>query len=268
MKEMSPFLATDGEAYELQMGRWSRRLAPLLIDFAAVNRATRVLDVGCGTGNLSVSLARNPDIESIVGIDLSPAYIEYAKRSNDNTRLIFEVGDACVLPFPDAHFDHSFSMLALQFTPDVELAIREMRRVTRSGGTVAAATWDTRGGFVSFRIILDTAAMLDPRGHATRAHAYTRFLSRPGELINAWREAGLGDVVQDMRTIRMDFVSFEDFWAPVDGSEGPLAEFVASLEGATKLKLRDAVRSAYLDGESNGPRSYAATAWVVKGKVV
>ncbi len=75
-------------------------------------------------------------------------------------------------------------------------------------------------------------------------------------------------MVQDMRTIRMDFVSFEDFWAPAEGSEGPVAEFIGSLEGAVKSNLRDAVRSAYLDGESDGPRSYAATAWVVKGKVV
>jgi len=265
---MSPFLATDGDAYELQMGRWSRRLAPLLIDFAGISRANRVLDVGCGTGSLSVCLARSPDIGSVRGIDLSPAYIEYAKRGNDDPRLDFEVGDACALPFADAHFDHSFSMLALQFTPDIGLAVREMHRVTRSGGTVAAATWDTRGGFVAFRIVFDTAAMLDPRGHATRARAYTRLLSRPGELAHAWRAAGLDDVVQDMRTIRMDFVSFEDFWAPAEGSEGPVAEFVGSLEVAVKSNLRDAVRSAYLDGESDGPRSYAATAWVVKGKVV
>src|ERR1700753_1427428 len=129
--EMSRFLATGGDAYELQMGRWSRRLAPLLIDFAGIRRGRRVLDVGCGTGNLSICLSRNPDIGSVNGIDLSPAYIDHAKSRNDNARLSFEVGDACALPFADAHFDHSVSMLALQFTPDIGLAVREMRRVTR-----------------------------------------------------------------------------------------------------------------------------------------
>jgi SAM-dependent methyltransferase len=265
---ISPFLATDGGAYELQMGRWSRRLAPLLIDFAGIGRASRVLDVGCGTGNLSVALACNPGIGSVSGIDLSPVYIEHAKGENDDDRLNFQVGDACALPFADAHFDHSLSMLALQFTPNIGLAVCEMRRVTRPGGMVAAATWDTRGGFVAFRMIFDAAAMLDPRGHAARARAYTRLLSRPGELAQAWCEAGLIDAVQDMRTIRMDFVSFEDFWAPAQGSEGPVAEFVGSLGAAAKSRLRDAVRSAYLDGDADGPRSYAATAWVVKGKVL
>ena len=89
------------------------------------------------------------------------------------------------------------------------------------GRTVAAATWDTRGGFVAFRIIFDAAAMLDSLGHVARARAYTRPLSRPGELAHAWHEAGLIDVVQDMRTIRMDFASFVDFWAPAEGTEGP-----------------------------------------------
>ena len=75
------------------------------------------------------------------------------------------------------------------------------------------------------------------------------------------------NVVQDMPTIRMDFADVTDFWTPAEGGEGPVAEFVGSLDGAARSKLRDAVRSAYLDGEADGLRSYAATAWVVKGEV-
>jgi SAM-dependent methyltransferase len=259
------FLANDGDAYELQMGRWSWRLALPLIDFAGIDRAARVLDVGCGTGNLAICLARNPAIGSVIGLDLAPSYIEHAKRGNCDSRLTFEVGDACALQFADAYFDHSLSMLALQFAPDADLAIREMKRVTRPGGTVAAATWDTRGGFVALRMIFDAAAILDPRGQEARARAYTRPLSRPGNLAQAWRAAGLNDVAQDTRTIRMDYVSFADFWAPACGSEGPIAAFVGSLDSAAKTRLHDAVQRAYLDGEPDGPRSYAATAWVVRG---
>jgi SAM-dependent methyltransferase len=69
---MQTFLANDGDAYELQMGRWSQRLAPLLIDFAGIDRCARVLDVGCGTGNLAVCLAGNPAIGSVTGLDLAP----------------------------------------------------------------------------------------------------------------------------------------------------------------------------------------------------
>jgi len=263
----STFVSSDGDGYELQMGRWSRRLAPLFIEFAGTTGAMRCLDVGCGTGNLSFCLAQNLEVVSVSGVDLSLAYIEHARAQNQDARLDFQVGNACALPFVDASFDHSLSMLTLQFIPQAHLAVHEMVRVTRSGGTVAAATWDARGGFVAYRMILDTAAMLDCKGREFRARACTRPMNSPGELVRAWRGAGLVEVVQDMLTIRMDFASFADFWAPNEGTEGPVAEYARTLGTEARAKLRDMVRLAYLDGETDGPRSYAATAWVVKGRV-
>jgi SAM-dependent methyltransferase len=267
MAVSSTFVAADGDGYELQMGRWSRRLAPLFIQFAGIAGAKRILDVGCGTGNLSYALAQNPEIGGVRGLDFSPVYIEHAKRQNGDNRIDFQVGDACALPFPDASFDHTLSMLVLQFIPEAHLAVREMRRVTQPGGIVAAATWDTRGGFVSYRMIFDTAAMLHQSGRERRAKAYTRPMTRPGDLARAWRDAGLINVVDDMLTIRMDFVSFADFWAPAEGKDGPVADYVGTLDVDAKARLQDAVEQAYLDGDPDGARSYAATAWVVKGNV-
>jgi SAM-dependent methyltransferase len=263
----STFASGDGVGYELQMGRWSRRLAPLFIDFAGIVGAEAVLDVGCGTGNLSVCLAQNPAIGVVRGVDLSAAYIEHAKRQCGDARVIFEVGDACALPFRDAAFDHALSLLVLQFIPLPDVAIREMRRVTRPGGTIAAATWDTGGGLVTHRMIFDAAAMLARDGTAVRAEAYGRRMRRPGELAAAWRRAGLVEVVQETLTIRMDFACFADFWAPGEGRDGPVAAYVRTLDLDAKWRLRDVVEASYLEGEPDGPRSYAATAWVVKGKV-
>jgi ubiquinone/menaquinone biosynthesis C-methylase UbiE len=267
MIDASTFIATSGEGYELQMGRWSRRLSPMLIDFAGLTRAKEVLDVGCGTGSLSFCLVQNPQITNVLGLDFSPAYIEHASRKNLDTRLAFQLGDARELPFSDNSFDHSLSMLTLQFIPQADLAVREMRRVTRRGGTVAATTWDTRGGFVAFRMVFDAAAILDRSANELRGRAYTRPMSRPGELARAWCNAGFTDVTQDMLTIRMEFSSFADFWAPAEGQDGPVAQYVATLDVEAKTTLRHAVRMAYLDGEQDGIRSYAATAWAVKGKV-
>jgi SAM-dependent methyltransferase len=267
MAVSSTFVAADGDGYELQMGRWSRLLAPRFIAFAGIDCGERVLDVGCGTGNLSFSLGKNPRIGAVVGVDFSSAYVAHAQAKVSDPRLNFEVGDACALSFADASFDHSLSMLVLQFIPQAEVAVREMCRVTRPGGTVAAATWDARGGFVFYRMFFDTAALLDPAANERRARAYTRPMSRPGELEVLWRQSGLIDVVQDMITIRMEFASFEDFWAPMEGRDGPLADYVGSLSSEMKATVRDAVERAYLDGEADGPRSYAATAWVVKGIV-
>ena len=107
----SIFLASDGDGYELQMGRWSRRLAPKFIEFAGIKNTERVLDVGCGTGSLTSTLALNPDIRGIQGVDFSAPYIEHAKRNNSGSRIQFQVGDACALPFGDKEFDHTLSML-------------------------------------------------------------------------------------------------------------------------------------------------------------
>jgi SAM-dependent methyltransferase len=267
MAVSSTFLASDGDGYELQMGRWSRRLAPKFIEFAGVKEADSVLDVGCGTGSLTSTLALNPDIRSLHGIDFSAAYIEHARRENSGSRIQFQVGDACALPFGDREYDHSLSMLVLQFIPQPETAISEMRRVTRPGGTVAAATWDSRGGFVWARMFWDTAAMLDTEANKRRARTQSRPMTRPGDLERAWRASGLTDVVQDMLTIRMDFASFDDFWAPMDGKDGPYADYVRTLTPEKKALFREKLQLAYVDGEADGPRSYAATAWAVKGKV-
>lgn len=262
----STFNSADGAGYERLMGRWSRRLAPLLIDFAGVGRG-RVLDVGCGTGNLALALAANPAISGVEGIDFSAVYVEYARTRTEDSPLSFQTGDACALPFATGAFDHALSMLVLQFIPRAETAVAEMRRVTRPGGTVAAATWDTRGGLLFYRLFFDTAAVIDPQANTRREKLYVRPLTRPGELARAWHAAGLTDIVDGTLTIRMDFDSFADYWAPFDGKDGPIADYVGTLDASTKARVRDAVRLAYVDGEADGPRSYAATAWVVKGKV-
>src|SRR5689334_15283228 len=111
------------------MGRWSRRLAPLFIDFTGVTAGGNVLDVGCGTGSLTFALAQNDEIRGVRGLDFSPVYVAYARRRSTDPRIEFQTGDACALPFPDASFDHALSMLVLQFIPQPERAVREMRRV-------------------------------------------------------------------------------------------------------------------------------------------
>jgi SAM-dependent methyltransferase len=267
MAVSSTFVATDGDGYERVMGRWSRRLAPLFIEFAGISEGARVLDVGCGTGSLTFALAGNPAIASVRGLDFSPVYVEHAARRNTDSRVEFQEGDACALPFETGYFDHALSMLVLQFIPQADIAVEEMRRVTRPGGTVAAATWDTRGGLIVYRLLFDTAAAIDPQANQRRARVCTRPLTRPGELARAWHKAGLADVVEGMLTIRMDFASFADFWGPYEGKDGPVADYLGTLDAPAKARLRGLVELAYLDGDPDGPRSYAATAWAVKGKV-
>jgi len=250
------------------MGRWSKRLADPFLEFAGVADGERVLDVGCGTGSLTFMLARRAGVRSISGIDYSMAYIDYAKRLSSDQRIEFRAGDACSLPFLDATFDRVLALLVLHFVAQPERAVAEMCRVARPGATVAAAVWDARGGFVANRIFWDTAVMLDPGANARRARTFTRPMSRPGELAAAWRGAGMADVHDTSLAIRMEFASFDDYWSPYTAKDGPIAEYVATLDEPARARLRDAVRLAYLDGDPDGARSYAATAWAVRGRVV
>ncbi|HSC01436.1 MAG TPA: class I SAM-dependent methyltransferase, partial [Burkholderiaceae bacterium] len=227
MNASSTFAAADGDGYELQMGRWSRRLAIPFLEFAGARPGERVLDVGCGTGQLAQAIVERSMPAQVRAIDFAAVYIDYAKRRNRDPRVTFEIGDACAMQFADHSFDRVLSLLVLHFVPQAAQAIAEMRRVTRPGGVVAAAVWDVRGGFVANRMFFDTAAALDPAANERRARNYTRPMTRPGELASAWHDAGLQNVVESTLGIRMEFTSFDDYWAPYEGREGPMAEYVA-----------------------------------------
>ncbi len=264
----SIYKADDPAAYERAMGRWSRLLAVPFLDFAAPGPdAARVLDVGCGTGNLAFAAAGRLPGAAVTGLDHAEAYVGHARSRAADARLRFEQGDAAALPYEDASFDATLSLLVLNFVPDALRAAREMARVTRPGGVVAAAVWDLRGGLTSLRAFLDTAAPLDEGAAALRARQFSGPFTGPGEFGAAWRAMGLRAVAETSLTIRMAFASFDDYWRPWLGGQGTIGAYVTGLAAERRALVERHVRLAYLAGGEDGPRSFAATAWTVRGVV-
>jgi ubiquinone/menaquinone biosynthesis C-methylase UbiE len=264
----SMFNARDAGNYEKLMGRWSRRLAPLFIDHAGIADGEEVLEIGCGTGSLTFALPQAANLAELTAIDHSEIYLTAAQGKNNDPRIHIEQGDGCALRFPDAGFDRALSMLVLpSVLPHPELMVAEMRRVTRPGGVVAAAFWDSPGGSPSQRMLWDTAAALDEAAAAARDRTMSRPIYAPGALARMWAEAGLIEIDQRSLMIRMDFADFADYWEPFASGEGALGAYVATLGGAQRDRLEHHLRSAYLTGRPDGARSFVAIALSCRGVV-
>lgn len=249
------------------MGRWSRKLATLFIDFAGVRDGERVIDVGCGTGSLTFALPQAANIREIAAVDYSPVFVEEATRRNSDSRIKIQQGDACALPFSNNSFDRALSLLVLHFVPEAGKAVAEMRRIVRPGGVVAAAVWDHLGGMPGMRMMWDTVAILDQSANRLRSQYCFQPMTAPDEMRDAWIEHGLINVEQTSLTIRMNYESFDDYWEPIAAGEGPLGKYVISLDEAARARASEAVRAAYEAGRPDGPRSFAAVAWACRGVV-
>lgn len=264
----SLFNARDAANYERLMGRWSRRLAPVFIEHAGIADGENVLEVGCGTGSLTFALPEAANIAGLTAVDHSEIYLAAAQAKNRDPRIRLEHGDGSALRFADASFDRAVSMLVLPAVlPRPEDAVAEMRRVTRPGGVVCAAFWDSPGGSVANRMFWDTAAALDEGAAAARDRTMGRPIYAPGALPRVWAEAGLTQIDQRSLTIRMDFANFADYWEPYAAGEGMLGEYVAGLDGERRARLQHHLRAAYLCGRPDGERSFVAVALSCRGVV-
>ena len=263
----STFISKGADGYDQFMGRWSRRLAPLFLDFAGAADGERIIDVGCGTGSLTLLIPDRANISAVEGIDYEEQFVDALRRRNTDPRITARQGDACAIPFGENQFDRALCMLVLHFVPTPERAVAEMLRVVRPGGTIAATVWDTFGGMPSQRMFWDTLTAIEPSALGMRGPALVKPMTSPGEMTRAFVAAGLEQVTDATLAIRMDFANFEDYWIPLINGQGTLAAFLSTLPETVQDRVQSAVRQAYLSGETDGPRSFASVAWAVKGIV-
>jgi len=221
--------------------------------------------VGCGTGALIECILGSSDPAGVLGVDRSEAFVSEARSSVQDSRVRFEVGDACALTWAAETCDVTVSGLVLNFVPDSDAMAREMVRVTRPGGRVAAYVWDYSGGMQMIRRFWDVA-LEQNRGDSKLDQAERFPLCQPGPLEQLFRRAGLISVSVRAIDVPTVFRDFEDYWRPFLGKQGSAPTYLASLPGEARDRIRDALK-ARLVAAADGSIGMTARAWAVQGTV-
>lgn len=244
------------ESYDRFMGRYSRPLAPLLADFAGVEPGQRVLDVGCGTGALTVELVRRVGLASVAAVDPSETFAE-AMRARFPGLDVQRAG-AERLPFPNESFDGALAQLVVHFMADPVAGIAEMGRVTGAGGIVAACVWDHAGGQGPLAAFWDASRELEPGVHDESNLPGVR----EGHLAELFETAGLTGVESTALSVTVEHPSFDEWWQPFTQGVGPAGAFVGKLEPARREQLR----ARCLDRLGQRPFTITAVAWAARGR--
>jgi SAM-dependent methyltransferase len=254
-----------GDLYESYVGRWSRAVAQAFLPWLDVPASSRWLDVGCGTGALTETILAHSHPAAVVGVDLSPDFIAYARAHVASPLATFEVGNAQILALQGPRFDAAVSALVLNFLPEPGLAVRAMAGRVHPGGRVAAYVWDYRGQMELMRYFWDAAIALDPAAGALDEGL--RFpLCQPDPLQALFADAGLVDV--DVRALDVPtvFRDFDDYWSPFLAGNFPAPAYAMSLGGEARSALRARLRST-LPAAADGSIALVARAWAVRGTV-
>ena len=253
-----------GSPYERYVGRWSRDVAPRFLAWLDVPAGRRWLDVGCGTGALSAAIVDQCSPASVVGVEPSEGFLQTAKEHLAG-RATFHQGNANRIPIADASVDVVVSGLVLNFVPDPPAALREMARVTVKPGTISAYVWDYAGKMELMRFFWDAAVELD--SNAAKLDEGVRFpLCRPEALEALFSGAGLEHVESQPIDVPTPFASFEDYWQPFLGGQGPAPAYAMSLDETSRARLRDGLR-ARLPIAADGSIALIARAWAVRATV-
>jgi SAM-dependent methyltransferase len=253
----------SAEAYDRLVGRYGPPLAEALIAFAGVEAGARALDVGCGPGALTTALAAKLGAPNVSAVDPSEPFAEACRTRVPGAEVI--VAQAESLPFADDQFDASLSQLVVNFMRDAKEGVRELARVTRPGGVVAACVWDYAGEMTLLRAFWDAAREVEPERAALADEGAVMSFCGDGDLGELWRAAGLQAVRTGSLVVTAAYADFDDLWSPLPTGVAPAGAFCASLDDDGRAALHAAYRSRLGVGE--GPFELTARAWSVVGTV-
>jgi SAM-dependent methyltransferase len=245
------------DEYDRFMGRYSGPLAPKFADLATVQAGQRVLDVGCGPGALTAELVRRLGPDAVSAVDPSEPFVAAARERHPGVSV--QRAAAEELPFEDGAFDAALAQLVVHFMADPVVGLREMARVTRTDGVVAACVWDHAGGRGPLSPFWQGARELDPgvEGESQLAGA------REGHLGQLFQAAGLREIEESDLSVSVGHPSFEEWWEPFILGVGPAGAYAAGLDEKRQARLRELCREML----PAPPFTLTALAWAARGLV-
>jgi SAM-dependent methyltransferase len=254
-----------GDSYEAYMGRWSRLIAPQFLDRLKIAPGLDWLEVGCGTGVLSSAIVARCAPANLIAIDPSTGFLASARAAVPDPRVEFRQGDAQSLAIDTASRDAVVSGLVLNFVPDREKAIAEMRRVARPNGSIAFYVWDYPGGGMEImRTFWTAATALDAKARDLTEDKRFPFCTRDG-LIDLAGRSGLSEIACSAIEVPTVLKDFDDYWRPFTLGAGPAPGYCMRLDENAREKLKEKL-SASLPRQSDGTIALKARAWMIKAK--
>jgi trans-aconitate methyltransferase len=251
--------------YERYAGRWSRKVASEFLAWISVPPGAAWADVGCGTGAIAECILAQCQPQSLALVDKAEAFISAARQHITDFRVTFHTADAAALPWDADTFDATVSGLVLNFVPDHRSVAREMARVTKPEGKVAAYVWDYGQGMEMMRHFWDAAIAVSP-GDSKLDQAERFPICQPEPLQALFRDIGLKSISCRAIDIPTVFRNFDDYWSPFLGKQGAAPTYLASVDQPIREKIRTLLESRLVPS-ADRTISLRARAWAVQGTV-
>ena len=255
---------TSGSHYDQWMGRWSRLLAHEFLKWLHVPAGLRWLDVCCGSGVITEAVIECNAPAGMVGVDVSPQQISFARQRLARPDVTFEIASAMALPFADASFDVALCGLGLNYIPDAVLGLQEFCRVVRPDGMVAGYVWDYAHGARFLREFWDAAIAIESAAaDSDQAHRFP--FCTPAGLRSLFEQANLKDLSVHALDVMTRFASFDDYWNPLLTGQGSAPNYLALRDKKTQEAIRDRLRAA-LPVNPQGAIELPARAWAIRAR--
>jgi SAM-dependent methyltransferase len=246
----------SADAYLRFMGQYSEPLAVGFADLAGVRHGQRVLDVGCGPGALTAELVSRAGADAVSAVEPSASFAAAVRERLPGVDVRRSAAEE--LPFPDGAFDAAMAQLVVHFMADPVTGLREMGRVTRPGGVVAACVWDHAGGRGPLTAFWRAVRELDPAADDESGLAGVR----EGHLAELFAQAGLGGTQVTTLSVHVRHASFEQWWERFTLGVGPAGAYLASLDTDHQAALREECRRLL----PASPVEISATAWAATSR--